>query len=121
MKEPYPFLPLWEVKRGELAERGSGLLPGNRDVQYFKVFPGQFVIEVQPLSGVIQIDGSTVASLDKPCKLVWFRRMQFELGTRDENHYRPDCLWYGIGLDCDGSIVGYELYRDGTLKPSTLN
>ena len=122
MRTPNPFEPLWEVKRGDVIERGKGLLPGSRDdIQHFQVLLGYYRIKVEPMAGTISLDSNVAMTLGRQSKLLWFRRMQMMIATHDTNAtMAPDCLWYGIGLEGSGQRVGYQLYEDGNLKMSVI-
>lgn len=119
--EPHPWLPQWHVKLGPIVRRGEGLLP--RDLfpfkdnfDEFRVFCGGFELVAKPKTGQILADSQVSAMLPLPCSLVWFRRMQQDINTRDPNSATATCLWYGIGLESNGHKQGYRIREDGVAK-----
>lgn len=119
------FLPKWQAILGPVTRRGEGLLA--RDLSPFKdgldelrIFCGTFQIVVKPKLGQIFLDGQLMSNMEPPCGLLWFRRMSLELGTHDKNSRKPQCSFYGIGLEKCGLKEGYRLTEDGKAHWSSL-
>ena len=113
---------MWEVERGRGIEYGKGLLPEPQDnVNFFKVCLGDSSVSVFPKAGYIALDGTIKLAAFPNAKLIWFRRMEFGLSTHDVNHFRPDCLWYGVGLQSGDSRIGYRLFADGRIEQASIN
>lgn len=122
MPEPRPFLPLWTAKRGPLTIEGRGLLSfPKEEVDELRVLCSGFQLTVIPKQGQIFADSSLAISAPPGCGLVWFRRMQIQLATKDRNTGLPQCAWYGLGLELNGRRVGYRISEDGSAKQADIN
>lgn len=78
---------------------GGGLLGMPREgILRFDVYAGGAVISAIPALGHIVIDG-TIQATSTPGPLLWFRRMSFEMGTKDSNATcGANCQFYGLGF-----------------------
>jgi hypothetical protein len=115
---PYPFELEWTVKIGPLVEHGKGLLTRHLFAQLdlidqFTVRLGAWSLIVEPKAGQIRLDSAIAMKTDGPARLVWFRRMEKQIATRDPNAEAPRCLWYGVGLERGGKRIGFRLFEDG--------
>lgn len=124
--EPYPFLPQWQVKLGPIIRRGKGTLdsdlkPFADGIDELRVFCGGFELSIHPKTGQIFADSQQVASAQSPCRLLWFRRMQQDINTKDRNTSAATCLWYGLGLECNGQKYGYRIRHDGVAEWGDLS
>ncbi len=108
---PLPFEPNWIAFRGGVKTEGKGLLQGPPDtVEKFVVKCGGFDITVEPKKGLVWLDTSPAAS-GTPGKLVWKRRMQFQMQSNGDNNTNgmAQCLHYIIGIDGDT----FRLFENG--------
>lgn len=123
-KTPWPHEPLWACRLGPVAHEGKGLLapalfPLRPGIDSFSVLLGTYAITVQPKLGRILFDSRVMLQTD-PGELVWFRRMDYSLGTHDVNTGAAGCLFYGIGLESGGQRPGFKLFADGRAEPCDL-
>lgn len=72
-------------------------------------------IRIIPKTGQMFLGSMEVCRLG-PSRLVWFRTMQLQMATQDRNHGRPDCLWYGAGLETSQGKTGYKVFEDGRIS-----
>ena len=121
-KEPRPFCPAWRLVIGPVSEQGSGLLPPRVSQQLglidqFSILVGDWKAIVLPKLGEIALDSRLVKSIAKQeMRLLWFRRMEAEIGTHDKNSAAAECLWYGFGIEWADGRCGYRLYQDGRVE-----
>ncbi len=89
------------------------MLTGSRDtVEKFVVVCGDYQITVEPKLGEVWLDTLCVIKATRG-DLVWKRRMQFQMATKDENTKGlATCLYYIVGV---GSHT-YRLFEDGHIE-----
>ena len=123
-KEPQPFLPAWRIEIGPHKEDGRGLMPARLFsqralVDRFTVLLGTFCLTVCPKSGEIKADGQTVLKTE-PGSLLWFRRMEQQIGSLDPNSAAAKCLFYGVGIQKADKRVGFRVYSDNTARQAEV-
>ena len=91
---------MWKAVFREGETFGNGLAGLQREgILRFDVYvSGGTVISAFPSIGHIEIDGTVQAS-SAPGPLLWFRRMSFQMGTKDSNETcGADVQFYGLGF-----------------------
>ena len=117
---PRPFEFEWTAKIGPITESGRGvLLPHvfkeRHNIDEFHVRLPGWTLGVFPKQGEIRFDQTRTVSKLKEGHgaLIWFRRMEKEIGTHDKNSAPPRCLWYGVGIWVGDDRIGFRLFENG--------
>lgn len=123
--------PEWRVHIGPVVEIGRGLLTPRiwkqrHLIDRFLVFlqPHNLVIGVDLHTGAISFDQTIVEHVRLPvgarARLIWYRRMQKEMGEYDANSAPFTCAHYGIGWQATVAgrniKVGYMIDAGGRVK-----
>jgi hypothetical protein len=115
VRTPYPFEPLWRAYFGPFTEAGQGLIPKAMKlvVEHLDVYLPGLVVRASPADGTVTM-GEVSAISTQPGKLLWFRRMEMQIGTHDTNaDGKAQAQFYGLGIENDSGRHYVRILADG--------